>query len=549
MPLNLKEKYDETKRALEILEVFFFYGLEDLFDKAKLSKKISLASLTGRRFKGKNTTAPEKLRLAFEELGPTFVKLGQVLSTRPDILSYPYIKELEKLQDNVPPVSYQEIKKQLHVSLGDKVENLFKKFEREPVASASIAQVHVAYLKTGEKVAVKIKRPGIENIIDTDTKIILEMAKFLKDKDLVSKIWRPIEISEALERSFKEELDFGAEIASQKKFIANFVNTPAVKIPKIFEAYSGDKVITMEFVSGVKFNRIVADHSNKYPKKKIAVIGADAILKQIFIDSFFHGDLHPGNMFWLVKTEQLAFIDFGIVGRLRDNETKALSLMLYGMISFDSEKVLLGLETLNIISSGRQSEELKGEIDILLGKYHQAALKDIKVAVLIQEIFNLMLKFEIRLPVNLVNLGKTLVTVEDLAKNLNPDFDIFTFVKPYVKTAIKRQTSFNVIKNKAENNLLRSGQLLENLPEDLQWILKNLKNNDFKINVEYQKLNSVLQEISRTGKRLSASLIIAGLVVGSSYIMPTFRWVGLAGYSIASIIGLVILFGMSKRNK
>jgi ubiquinone biosynthesis protein len=545
--VDLKQKYGEMQRAIEIVETFFRYGLEDLFDATSLAKRYNLS--LGSEMKGKKTTTPEKVRMALEELGPTFVKLGQLLSTRPDILPPGYITEFQKLQDKVPPFPFHEVKAQIHSSLGATVETIFKEFGKEPVASASIAQVHAGVLHEGTKVAVKIKRPDIEAIIASDTRIILELAQFVSDRHLVDEIWRPLEIAEQFDRSIREELDFGNEIANQKKFFENFADEKGVRIPKVFDDYSSRDIITMEYLEGVKLNKVVGSRGDKYPKKEIASIGAAAVLKQVFLDHVFHGDLHPGNLFWLEGEGRLGFVDFGLAGRLDEVEGKALTAMLYGIVNRDSEKVLLGIEGLEIIDSSQQSGSLKREVDALLDKYFGSKLKDIKMAPLIQEIFGVMLKLRIRLPVDLVVLAKTLVSVEGLAESLDPDFNLFQFSKPYVEAAVRQQFSVGNVKKDAENTLMQSARLMKGLPNDLYWLLRNLKNNDFKVKVEHQRLGSLLEEIERIGNRLSFSLIVAGLIIGSSYLMPTYRQLGLAGYLIASLMGVALVISMFRRNK
>jgi len=548
---NNKENIEEIKRIIEILETFFHYGLEDVLDEVNIVRELNIPLFKKKEVLSgiKRKSMPERMRLAFEKLGPAFVKFGQFLSTRPDILPYEYIMEFEKLQSDVTRVPFYKIKSQIHNSLGKTIDKLFVDFDRKPVAAASMSQVHAAILPNGTKVAVKVKRPDIDEVIYTDTKIIWKLAKFLKNKQLVNEVWKPVELSEQFERTLKDELDFKIEIANQKKFFLNFVDEPSIKIPKVFDEYSSDCVITMEYVKGMNINKVARSRSKKYVKEEIAKIGERAIFKQVFVDYFFHGDLHPGNILWLEKEQKICFIDFGIVGNLHNDEVKALSLMLSGILSFDSEKILLGIEGLDIINSSRQADCLKREVYQLLEKYYNAVLKEVKIATLIQEIFNLMLKLRISLPINLVKLAKTFMMAEGLAEKLDPDFCLFEFAKPYVAISVKKQIDYKNIKNKIENKILRSSQLLESLPEDLQWFLRNLKNNDFKIKIEHQKLHYVLAEIAQTGNRLSASLIVAGLVVGSSYIMPTFKEVGLIGYFIAFLIGIGIIVGMMRKNK
>ncbi len=544
--LKTGEMLSEAKRTIVIIETLFRYGLADLFDESSIAKRFSISTSNS---DGRKTTSPQKVRAALEELGPAFVKLGQVMSTRPDILPFEYIVELEKLQDHVAPFPFHIAKSEIHASLGKSVDAVFASFEHEPVASASIAQVHVGTLHDGTKVAIKIKRPNIDRVINTDTKIILWLAQFLKNRHIVDEVWRPTEIAQEFQRSLLEELDFKNEMKNQKKFLEDFADDEHVKIPRIYDECSGENVITMEFIHGVELHKIANSRAETYPKKEIAAIGAAAILKQIFLHRFFHGDLHPGNLFWLPKSGQIAFIDFGLVGQLSGQEAEALIGMLYGIINSDAEKTLLGIEALGVSESSAQSEKLKEEVARLLSKYYNSTLSDIKMSSLIRDIFDMILKLRIHLPIAFVRLAKSLVTIETLAEGLDPDFNLFAVSAPYIKEAIRLQTSPKSVADKLQNTALQSARLFGELPNDAYWLLRNLKNNEFQVKIEHLKLDDVLDGITKMGNRLSVSLIIAGLIIGSSFVMPSFKQIGLFGYVIASVMGVWVIFSMIRKDR
>jgi ubiquinone biosynthesis protein len=544
---HLRDRGARTKRGAEIIGTLFRYGLEAVFDRIKLARKFPF---TEPRHKGTAVLSmPQRVRLAFEELGPTFIKLGQVLSTRPDILPAEYIAEFEKLQDDVAPVPFEDVKALVESSLKKPLGSVFGYFRAKPIASASIAQVHFAKLPDGRRVAVKVRRPGIERLIATDTEIILELAGYLKDRVLVDEIWRPVELAREFQRSIKDELDFAKELANQKKFLVNFEGEERIRIPAVYEELSTGEVLTMEYIAGRKIKSVINDTRGRFPKKEIAAIAARAGIKQIFVDKFFHGDLHPGNIFWLDKTRQLALVDFGLVASLGGEEVRSLILMLGGFLDQDTDQVIFALEGLNIVRSSRQAAEIRRSVEILLGKYHDASVKDIKIAVLIEEIFGLMLEYRLRLPSNLVMMAKSIVAADGMALQIDPDFNMASFVKPYVEEAARGELSFDHLKKEGGRFLRGSWRLMSGLPYDLYWLLRNLKNNEFQIKFVHADLERQLRGITSSANRLSVSLIAAALIIGSSYLINSLRTLGIIGFIIAALLGLSLLISMFRTRK
>lgn len=305
----------------------------------------------------------------------------------------------------------------------------------------------------------------------------------------------------------------------------------------------------MEYLQGTKLQKIIRSKGNTNLKKQIASIGAHAILKQIFIDHFFHGDLHPGNLFWIADEHKLGFIDFGLVGMVNQDELKALTMMLMGVTENDATKLTLGIEGLGIIDTSDQSAKLKNRIEKMLAKYFDSKLEEIQMSIFIKEIFDIMHDLQIRFPVDLVVLAKSLISVEGFATELDPNFNMFTFCRPYIELALENQYDLKHIKSDLENTFFQSTRFIKGLPNDLYWILKRVKNNNFKIKLEHLHLQKLLNGIEIVGNRVSFSLIVAALIIGSSYVIPYYRGLGLFGYIMASLLGIGLLISMFKKNK
>src|SRR3989338_7097994 len=356
MPFHLIKEVRDIKRFNQILAVLFEEGFDFLLAKIKLRHYIPLTKRLKSKLKKTQETKPEaRLRKTLERLGPTFIKFGQLLSVRPDLIPKEYSKELEKLQDSVEPFSFNDVRAAIEMDFGKKIEQLFLSFEKKPIASASISQVHKAVLKTGEKVAVKVQRPDVKRIMETDIEIMFYFAKLLDRHIEKVRKFDPARIVDEFREWTEKEIDFRLEARNAKRFWENFRGSKTVHIPKIYDQLTSERVLTLEFIEGIELHNIKEIKKRKLDFNEIIKNGFNAVMTQVFVHGIFHADPHPGNII-IMRDNSIAFVDFGIVGYFDENLKNKCVDLLYGIVEQDEELVM---ET--FLSLGLKSEEINYE--------------------------------------------------------------------------------------------------------------------------------------------------------------------------------------------
>ncbi len=558
--LNLKQNYKNLKRAKEILFVLSKYGLGYFLNLPaaeryfKLGKKFFIKKTEKEAIK--RLTLPQRARMACEDLGPTFVKLGQILSTRPDLISREFVEEFSKLQDKVPPFSFLEVKEILKKELGRPIDKLFIEFDERPVASASLSQVHKAKLPDGEAVAVKVQRPNIKERIKSDISILFDLVNFMEKRLINGHIYQPIEIVKEFSKTIKQELDFVSEGRNIDKFRVNFKNSETVHIPKVYWQLTTSKILTMEYINGVKISEVADSKNIKFDKKIIASRGADMILKQIFVDGFFHGDPHPGNIF-IMQNNIIALLDFGMVGRVEESTMSNMANLLIATIENNTDKIVKTLEQMEIVDPEMDLRELKIEIKNFIDKYYGVPLKQLKISVIIEEILEVMVHHQIKMPSDLTLLVKSLVTIEGVGRDLDPDFDMVAHSRPFAKKLISQKYSPVNLWKKGKATAEEIFDFLQILPKEFSWLIKSLRKGDININFKHRGLEKLILEIDRASNRLSFSMIIAALIVGSSLVLTQpigpfifgYPAIGIIGYLFASFLGLFLIISILRSGK
>ena len=558
--INLKQNYKNLKRAKEILFVLSKYGLGYFFNLPAVERYFKL----GKKFFIKKTekeaikslTLPERARMACEDLGPTFVKLGQILSTRPDLISREFVEEFRKLQDKVPPFSFLEVREIFKKEFGRPIDELFIEFDECPVASASLSQVHRARLSSGEEVAVKVQRSNIKERIKSDISILFDLVNFMEKRLINGHIYQPTEIVKEFSKTIKQELDFVNEGHNINKFRVNFENSETVYIPEVYWQLTTSKILTMEYIKGVKISDIVDSDDSQYDKKLISARGADMMLKQIFVDGFFHGDPHPGNIF-ITENNVIALLDFGLVGRVEESTMANMASLLIAAIGNNTEKIIESLEQMEIIDLEMDIKELKIEINDFIDKYYGVPLKQLKISVIIEEILAIMIHHQIKMPSDLTLLAKSLVTIEGLGRDLDPDFDMVAHTKPFAKQLISKKYSISNLWNRGSGSLREFFHFLEIFPKDFLWLIRNLRKGELNIGFQHKGLDKLILEIDRSSNRLSFSMIIAALIIGSSMILGQpigpfifgYPAIGIIGYLFASFLGLFLIISILRSGR
>ena len=543
---QLNRNIRTIRRYKQIGKILGKYGLEHLLEYFNLSHIIAMSRRVLRRKAAAiaQYTPAERMRLAFEELGPTFIKLGQLLSTRPDVIPKSFVDEFAKLQDNVPSFPYEEATTQISLELGKPVEEIFAHIDPVPVAAASIAQVHRARLKTGEDVVVKVRRPGVEGVVETDINVLMGIAQLMERHMHGSDIYDPVGLVKEFARTIRREMDFSREGHTIEKIRDNFCGDRTLHFPTVFWGYSGKTILTLEYIDGIKVNDYAAIDRTGLDRKLIATRGADAFLKMVLDHGFFHGDPHPGNVL-ILPDNIICLLDYGIVGRLDQQLKKYLTDIIFTIINRDVDELVSLLIYSGEIGEILNRRALKRELSEFIDSYYEIPLHEIEVGRMLVEFIDIVTTFQIKLQPDLMLLAKSLVIIEGMGRELDPDFDMVEHLKPFMEKALKEKITPGRFFGDVSTILRSYLHMAANLPRDLREIVHRLNHNKFKIDLEHRGLDHFSKDLDKSINRLSFSLIIAALIIGSSIVMQTnkgplifdFPAFAFLGYTIAGLIG------------
>ena len=527
-----------VKRFREIIKVLGSYGFGYIVD-SKFKKQYKL---------------PENLRKAFEDLGPTFIKIGQILSTRPDLLSSDYILELSKLQDNVPPENIETIEKVFFDEFGISTTDCFKNFDESPLASASISQVHKAILKDGREVVVKIQRPDIAEKMQLDISILVRIIRLTKAR-FSDALIDPEEALHEILLITNLELNFKNEAKNIINFKAFNKDVAFLYVPYVVEDLCSTKVLTMERVNGFKVDNIKKLLTFHYDLDDLGKKLALSYLKQVLEDGFFHGDPHPGNIF--ICEGKICFIDFGIMGSLSNSLKSTLNDMISSVVLNDINKMISALLSIGIKRGTVNRNKLYEDLDYLLINYLSVSLNNIQVSVMLTEIFDIAKQNNIRLPRDLTLLIRGLVILEGVIATIAPDLKIIDIAIPYVKSNNK----FSLLNNLDFNTLLiRSYAFIKDsfrLPTKIVELSDSLISGRAKLQLEHKNLNTPINELNKGINRLVFALIISSIIIGSSTILNSnigpkiynITIIGITGFLAAGFMGIWLLISIIKSGK
>ena len=550
MPLNrINRNIRSLKRYRQVIGTLIKYGFGHIIEQLNIDYYLEL----GKRVVSLGTASRElerltqaaRFRLVLEELGPTFIKLGQLLSTRSDIVSADILQELQKLQDNIPAVPTDQIMAQIHRELGYPVEELFATFEETPLATASIAQVHRGTLKSGEQIVCKVRRPEIEAVIETDTDIMMGMAYLIEKHLPGGEMYNPVGLVKEFRRSIQRELDFSREGRTTDRFSNNFAEDETIHIPKVFWEQTGQSVLTLEYVSGIKISRHDELEKAGLDLKIIARNGADNFLKQVFIHGLFHADPHPGNIH-VLPDNVICIFDFGMVGRLDEDLKLHLTELLLCVLRRDVDRLIMQLLYSGELHDESNLRDLKRDLTEFIDDYYDILLQDLKVGKLLIDFVEILTVYQIKFPPNLLLLSRALFVMEGLGKQLDPDFNMVEQIKPFAEQIMKdRYSPGNMAKESAQ--VLQAYHALgKSLPRDIKEFINRINRNKFKIELEHRGFERLINDLDKSTNRISFSMVIGALIIGSSLIMQIdkgpvlfgFPLLGLIGYTVAGVLGL-----------
>lgn len=516
------KRMKHAQRYQEIISAFLRNGFGYLVKDLGLLERLPFQKKVISDKNSKNRSTGERLRLMLQELGPTFVKLGQMASTRRDLLPEDIIFELEKLQDQVSPFSFQQVRQIIEEELGDDLENLYVEFDENPLATASIGQVHKARLHTNERVAVKVQRPHIRPLVKTDLEILDDLARIMESRIDRAKRFQLRKIIEEFSKSLSLELDYQTEGRNSEKISRPSAEDETIKVPCVYWSHTTSKVLTMEYISGVKVNNLTRLEEEGYNRKVIAERIAHSMLHQILIEGFFHGDPHPGNII-ILPGDRIVWMDFGMVGRLSANMQNQFALLAMSMKSGSTNGIIKAISEMGVIPFDTDMSALQVDIDELRDKYYDVPLSQISLGGAVTDLLAVAYKHQIMIPAELTMLAKALLTVEALVEMLDPDFSIMNAAEPFGKQLLKERYNPKKIAANAWEHLTEYTEILADLPKKLREVASTIQKGKMRLEITIPELNIFLNKMDRISNRLSFaivvlafSIIMVGLIIGSS---------------------------------
>ncbi len=551
--------YRHLNRYREILSVLFKYGFGDIIETLKIEQyiEVGLQMISKkRRDQIEKLSRAERVRMAVEELGPTFIKLGQILSTRPDLIPLEYSRELSKLQDNVPAFSHEAVKTIITEELGSPPEELFAHFDSRPLAAASIGQVHRARLVDGEEVVVKVQRPGIRKIVEIDLEILLHLASLMERHVEEMVVQRPTRVVEEFARSLEKEIDYTIESYHTERFSRQFMGEHTVYVPKVFRELNSSRVLTIEYIDGIKVSDTDRLKQKGCDLHRIAVNGADLIMKQIFVHGFFHADPHPGNIF-ILPNHVICFLDFGMMGRIRQDEREDFTDFVTSLAGRNERKITESVLRLSLYDVEPDREKLERDLMDLLEHQVYGHQNKLEMGKLFQKLIETVSSHGLTIKPDLYLMMKSLGTIEGIAKMLEPGFDILKQAEPFVRKIQQDRMD----PRRIAGDVLEIGteliQLGREIPGEVRSILKQAREGKIKIEFGHSGLEPLLNTHNRTSNRLVFAIVLAALIVGSSLVVLSGippKWndiplVGLAGFVLAGVIGFSLLISILRHRK
>lgn len=554
--LNVRRTYQNIIRIKEILQVLTKHGFGHIVAQLNLSLYIP-------KIKSKKNprnphylsaeSVPVRLRLVLQELGPTFVKFGQILSSRPDIVPRAVIEELKVLQDNVPPFPKKQLLQIIEKELGGPASEFYSEFREESIASGSIGQAHEARLPDGKKVIVKVKRPGIDKTIIADLAILKFLASLAETYIEELQVFQPVMIMEEFSKTIRRELDFTAEAALTEKFQTLLEPNPNVFAPRVYWDYTTNNLITLEHLSGVNISNHRALKRDKIDLAQVADNLVSSFVEQYFVLGIFHADPHPGNI--LVRSDGgINLIDFGMVGHLSEELKNHLATTLIALYKNDLETIFEVYADLGVFTDNVNERELKSDILELIDKYLYTPFQYLDFAKVFEDIVCLAREHKVILPRDFVMLGKSLVMIVGTAQELDPSFNLSEVVSPHIKTILKKKFSPTRLSNLLLTHSWSLFSLLQRLPSEIKDLIRRLKGGNIRIAVHHENLERYAMHLGQIANRVSISIILSALLISSSLmaaakvgpLVHDIPLISLIGFSIAGVLGLLFSFAVMR---
>jgi len=542
------------RRRREIVGTFMRHGLGYFMQRFGFNDRSALKNIrTGMPVSVKNQyLLAMNLREALVELGPTFVKLGQLLSTRPDILPPVFIEELEKLQDKVDPIDWEELQQVLYREMGP-IDQIFADFDRDPLAAASIGQVHRARLLNGEEVIVKVQRPGIESKVRNDFEILKGLARISEHRSPEAQRLGVLGMVEDYRRTLLRELDYEREARNTERVYRNFADDNRVVIPRVFKECSTPRVLVQEYIDGIKLSDIDKIDQKGLDRRKISALGTEAFLSQILLHGFFQADPHPGNIF-VIDNERIAFIDFGEVGYLSDLRLAYVGEMLLSVTKNDPYRAMSVMRDMGIIDHLEDSEDFSESFAELVESLYTSSIGSLDIKRLRSEIIEFAYRYRLKIPSYMTSLMKALITVEGLGKKLDPGFDFTEVASPLARKVYRERLKPSNIGKFLRSRYYKEVEPLKVIPSNFNRLLQDTADGRLTLHLDVNMSPKLYRQTAQLVSRLSFSLIISGTLIGSAMIIQAnhsalverFAFLGIIGFGIALVSMVAFFMGSLK---
>lgn len=561
--LSLRRTYKNVNRVRQIVNVLLKYGFGQLVDQLHLNRFVPFRKRLrtfGQWPPLKSPTVPERLRMAFAELGPSFIKLAQILSTRPDLITKPFADEFKKLQDRVPPFPTEDARKIIEEETGRPLDEVFSRLDAEPVAAASIAQVYHGTLRDGSEVVVKVQRPGIRDQIETDINILTAVALLMERYISESVFYNPSGIVEEFARTVRKELAFTEEARNCVRFKKNFEHVHDVVIPKIYSEFTTDTLLIMERIDGVRIDDIAEITRLGLDRARLAKIGVDAYFKQVLDDGFFHADPHAGNIFAL-KDGRIGFMDFGIVGRVTPELRETMANTFLALIHKDFDRLIEQYIELGLVPEHVDLEVFRREFRLDLADFleplYGRTLKELNFAEYMDTVTHLAIKHKMKIPSDLILVNKAMLILENLGWELDPDFDFIAAAEPYATKLVKERIRPARIYEKARKNILELSDFVTLFPKQMKQIIRKVLKDDIHVKMTHIGLDKFIRDMDRSSNRISFSLIISAILLSSAImhatgVGPKFHGMSILGFlsfGIAFFLGIWLLISIIRSGR
>jgi ubiquinone biosynthesis protein len=547
---TLADRRRTMGRVREIAQVATKHGFGFVFERRALRRSTVIEA--------QNLPALGRhLREMLDELGPTFVKFGQLLSTRPDIVPPEILSELRLLQDSVSPVPYADIERVVEEELRAPIDRLYTNFDPVPVAAASIGQVHFAELANGRRVAVKVQRPNAARRVESDLVLLYQVARIVRRHvDRLSFI-DPVAVVDEFARSIRRELDYRIEARNAEIFRRNFADDPRIAIPRVFGTYSGERVLTLERLEGVQLGDLDLAATPMDERRRLAILIAEAWLEMIFRHGVFHGDPHPANIM-VLGDGRLGLVDFGMTGTLSDADMRRLTRLLLDAVNENVDALPRRLYELGVRFSKEQEDELRIELREVYYRYYGASMGQIDPLQVIREAFVLVSRMHLRLPTRFALLDKALATLGSVGTELYPDFNVFEVAEPYAAELVARRYSPKHVLERSREEIEAVGGLLHELPYQVHDTLEQLRDGEVEVKFHHQGLDDLIAQADIVFNRLVIAVVMAALLIGSSLIGQSVSggWhlfgipiIALAGFLTACVLGAVLVLSILRSGR